>query len=147
MDTKEWKRRNKEKVREHGRKYYAKNKDRLLANSKKYQSLPRGRAGKLVSSAKKRAEKYGVGFDLTREWAQRILEAGVCQITGLEFDMVRTGSGCRNPMSPSIDRVKAGGDYTQDNCRVILTGLNFALNEWGEKTYREIAEAYLHVST
>ena len=88
--------------------------------SRKYESSPHGKSVRLVRDAKKRAMKDGLPFDLTVEWIEeRILDG--CPLSGMQFDL---SPGMVNPFSPSVDRVKNHLGYTQDNCRVIIYGLN-----------------------
>jgi hypothetical protein len=64
-----------------------------------------------------------------------------CELTGLSFELQPANQG-RKSRSPSVDRRDCAKGYTEDNCRVILWGLNAALHNWGETEYRAIAEAY-----
>lgn len=80
------------------------------------------------SHCKKSAKEKGIIFNLTKEWIKNRLDAGICEMSGIPFDM----TGKRTANIPSIDRVKSDGDYTQDNCRVILWSLNRALCNYGE---------------
>lgn len=70
--------------------------------------------------------------------------AGRCELTGMSFDFGKAPNGWKyNPQSPSIDRINSARGYTMDNCRVILTSLNNALSQYGDKYFEEVAIAYL----
>ena len=112
-----------------------------LERQKEYRQTPRGRAHHLYKSARQRAKKLRLEFDLTREWLEERLIYGRCEMSGLEF-----GYGVdarKHPYAPSLDRIDNDKGYTQDNCRVILWALNTALSWWGEDEFRGIAEAWL----
>jgi hypothetical protein len=65
-----------------------------------------------------------------------------CALSGLRFDLRIIGSGkARRPFAPSLDRIDSTGGYTRDNVRLVCQGVNFALNAYGEDTFREIAAA------
>lgn len=102
------------------------------------------RARTLLDSAKRRAKLQGVNCTIDMEWViSRITQR--CELTGLPFDLEGKVDYFKqrfNPYSPSIDR-RAWGDYSPENCRLILTALNIGINHWGEETYRNIAKAYL----
>lgn len=87
------------------------------------------RAKGLVHSARVRAAKRGVPFDLDQhvEEIQARIENGVCEMTGEPFDLISV----RSFDSPSIDRIAAGGGYTYDNIRIICYGMNCAVGTWG----------------
>lgn len=136
----------KNKDREHYQKY----KERILKRAKEYckknpewvlmhreRHRERNRHSVFWSRAKKSAKEQGVEFDLTKEWIKQRLDIGACEMTGISFDM----KGKRTPDSPSIDRVIPGGNYTMDNCRIILWSLNRALNNWGEEYFLKIFQA------
>lgn len=101
------------------------------------------RVNEMLISAKRRAKDYGTICAIDSDWIREKLQ-GNCELTGLRFDFEHGGRvGHFNPFSPSIDRKQAGGPYTPENCRMILTALNVGINFWGEATYRKIAIAYL----
>jgi hypothetical protein len=119
--------------------------DKALERSRrqvaKWKAKPEGRAYVLRGSAKHRAKKYGVPFDLTLEWLQVRIEAGRCEVTGLPFNM---DSNKRNtPFAPSVDRINSAGGYTEDNCRLVLFAVNAALGDWGEAVALDIIQAWL----
>lgn len=75
----------------------------------------------LIRSAKSRAAKKGIEFDLTLEWANDRW-TGKCELSGIEF---RQSTGRQNPYSPSIDRIDGSKGYIQGNCRFILSAINY----------------------
>lgn len=147
-----------DKDRESSRKWYAENRDKALAyqrnwiadNQEQYQvrrrkwrSNPVSRAREMVASARWSAKIKGMPFDLTREWLQPIIEAGVCQLTGLPFRLESLDGGLQNPYTASIDRIIPNLGYVKSNVRVILWALNAAFNSYGEFVFAEIAKVYL----
>ena len=99
------------------------------------------RASVLVSTARTRAKKRGLEFDLDEHIPriQERIDAGVCEITGSPFDL----SPGRKFNSPSIDRINPQRGYTYDNIRVVLNLVNAALGDWGEQTLRDVMGAWL----
>jgi hypothetical protein len=76
------------------------------------------------NSARTRAKKIDVPWDLTRPWC-RERWTGCCEITGIPFQKNPNGSG-KGPwsFSPSIDRIDSSRGYVKDNCKYILFGIN-----------------------
>jgi hypothetical protein len=68
------------------------------------------------------------------------VQAGVCELTGLRF---RKSQYRPNPFASSIDRIDSTKGYEPGNVRVVLWGINAALNVWGHDVYAQIASAYL----
>ena len=88
----------------------------------KFYVTARGRVTNLFNSSKNRSKTLGVDFDLTREWIAERLERGHCEVTGIPF-VLETGGGKghrTNSFSPSVDRIKQDGGYTQDNCQLVV---------------------------
>lgn len=81
------------------------------------------------SSVKGSAKKRGIEFRLSVEWFQERLDAGVCEMTGLPFDMTQK----RGRNTPSVDRRDPSGPYSPENCRMVLWSLNHALSNHGEE--------------
>lgn len=84
----------------------------------------------------------GTECNLTKEWLQAKVDAGLCELSGLPLDMETK----RGPNSPSIDRIDPRGGYTKENCRVILWFLNHALSNKGEQyaiqVFRAVVEKH-----
>lgn len=123
-------------------------KERLMNNSTRSvrehnsQKQPKNRAKKLLKSAKNRC-KGKVSID--QSWVEQKLVEGICELTGLPFDFVGNRMGSLNPFSPSLDRVdNSNRDYSPENTRVVLTCVNFALNQFGLETmlpvFKKLAE-------
>ncbi|KKN76145.1 hypothetical protein LCGC14_0373400 [marine sediment metagenome] len=89
------------------------------------------------------AKKKGWLFDLDFDWLFERVESGTCELSGLKFDLGLARVGKNNSYAPSIYRIVAGGDYTKENCRVVLHALNTALSDWGEDIYFDVAAAYM----
>lgn len=103
----------------------------------------RGRASALCAQARRRAKKLGVKFDLDVDWFYRRIKEGRCELTGLKFQLGPYQNKRTNPWAPSPDRIQPGGDYTKENCRLVLYWINNALNEFGEATLEVIASRIL----
>jgi hypothetical protein len=100
------------------------------------------RARSLVRAIEKRCRRTGTAFDLTPEWLTERLNTGACELTGMPF--VFKVEGARpDPFAPSVDRISAGGGYTQENCRVVLFAVNIAMNSWGLDVLLDISDALL----
>lgn len=97
------------------------------------------RASKLVAAAKSRAALKGLPFDLTVSWVQEALDSGVCEATGISFDLLSN----RGWNTPSLDQIQANSGYIMENTRVILFGLNAACGNWGENKVIEMANAIM----
>lgn len=83
--------------------------------------------------ARRAAKNAGVDFDLDRDWFEVRLAAGVCEMSGLPFDLrEKIGLGGRGPNSASVDRKDPSGGYTKANCRMVLWWINRAMVNLGE---------------
>lgn len=96
----------------------------------------------LLAAARSRARKKGVAFEVTsteRERLQSVINGGVCELSGLPFNMTVGESFYRD--SPSLDRIKPELGYVDGNLRVILYGLNAAIGSWGLDRLMEMIDA------
>ena len=94
-----------------------------------------GRTTSLIRAIKYRSKKKRFEFDLTRDWFIERLERGVCEVTGLSFEL---GGGRReerltHPFSPSVDRISPGKGYTGNNCRLVVLNYNMAKGEFAHE--------------
>lgn len=104
------------------------------------------RASLLMTAVIGRCKKGKLPLEIDSKWIEKILEHGVCQVSGLPFDYGKHPTTRRNPFGPSIDQIVAGEGYTLKNSRVVLTALNLALCEWGVDTYTQIAQEVLRAN-
>ena len=109
-----------------------------------YRKTTLGKAGQLLGSAKTRASKKNLEVTITKEWILEKLNQGVCELSGVLFDMSPSGRKNRNPKSPSIDRINSSLGYTPENSRIILLSLNDALNQYGLEHFLEMAKAVIN---
>jgi len=109
-------------------------------NTKRYDSLE-GKAKTMVLAAKARAKSKNLEFDLDEKMiAPRVIK-GVCEFTGIAFDLSYKTESFKNPFSPSIDRIDSSKGYVLSNIRVVLTAVNTALGEDGEEVMYPILKA------
>ena len=95
---------------------------------KRYYSTKKGKASMLACSAKQRARKRGLPCQITQKWVMDRLEKGVCEVTGLPFD-ISAGNG-RSAFSPSLHRKNSKRGYTYRNTQVVVWVHNAACNDW-----------------
>jgi len=96
----------------------------------------------LLASAKRRARKAGMLFDLTPEFADTLWKDGRCAVTGRNFSLQRFPDALvKHPFAPSIDRKLSSGGYTKDNVRLVCVAVNFGMGQWGEEVFLELAHA------
>jgi hypothetical protein len=102
---------------------------------------------RLLGKARSRAAERALPYSLTLTWSLDRLERQRfrCALTGLPFrlDPVPGSDWTKNPYQPSFDRIDCALGYEPANVRLVLSAVNFALNEWGESVFAEIAAAYL----
>jgi len=127
---------------------YQKDSLAYIKRAKKYRLTYQGRAVSLVSSARQRAKKKGLPFDIDVEWVRQLfeLQEEKCSETGLPFcykERADHGYGFFNPFAPSLDQIKADKGYTKDNVRLVLCIVNLGLNSFGDSVFEQVAKAYL----
>jgi hypothetical protein len=98
----------------------------------------------LLNRALRRAKRLGITCDLTPEDLKALWSrcGGCCEVSGRPFSK-DTYEDCQvpRPFAPSLDRINCQFGYTKTNTRLVCVAVNFALNEWGDDVYLELAEA------
>ena len=95
------------------------------------------RGAHLRAMAVTRARKKGIPCSITAEWVQEKIDRGVCELTGIPFNMIAS----RSWDSPSLDQIMPAAGYTPENTRVVLFSVNVMMNNWGEQKIIEMANA------
>lgn len=129
---------------------YGRNREKYLAWRARWGSSTVGRLTTVLCSARARAKKRGLPFDLDMEWLAGLweLQGGRCALTGLPMETPFRAEEATNkrhfhPFSPSLDRITPGLGYTKENTRLVCTAINLALNEFGGDVFEQIAKGYL----
>jgi hypothetical protein len=110
-----------------------------------YRSL-KGRLVELLRSAKRRAKKRSLNFNLTLEFLEALwaVQNDRCAVTGLILNIPQTtNNGKAQPFSPSIDRIDPAKGYTEGNVRIVCYVVNCALH-FGINVFSVISRAYLN---
>jgi len=126
--------------RKHGAEYYERRKGWYKRNYLETLSDLDVRSARLLSAIKARSRKAGLPTDMTRGWLKGKLFAGTCELSGRGFVLEGSSKYRVHPFSPSVDRIDSSRGYTEENCRMVLSCINIAINEWGYDLYMQIAE-------
>lgn len=113
-----------------------------------FEMLLRDKLVRALQMARRRSENKKVDIDINYHYVRSLYDSqcGKCLLTDIPFTVSKRDKDSvhrTNPYTPSIDRIDSVKGYTKDNIRLVIWGLNWAIGEWGEETYREIALAYL----
>jgi len=100
-----------------------------------------GRAYRIVLSARIRAKRYALEFNLTTKDIEKRLRLMKCEITGLDLVLARNGTTNYNPWAPSLDRKDPKKGYTKQNTRLVCVAYNVAKGEWSEDVLRTLVSA------
>ena len=99
-----------------------------------------------LPTAKHRAKKRGMAFDLTEEWVKEQMERQdfKCALTGIPFLADEVAYRVR-AYAPSLDRIDNAWGYTTDNVRIVVFAVNLMLSDWGEEVFDRVAKGYRQV--
>lgn len=92
----------------------------------------------LWHNSKTRSENHSISV----EWIKEKLETGICEVTGLPFELVY-GKG-KVPWSPSLDQIIPGNGYTPENTRVVVWLYNSAKNIFTDEDVLKMAQALVN---
>jgi len=126
---------------------YAKDREKYKRYRREYGRSLVGKLKGLLNSARGRAKKHQLIFDLDIDWLmeQHKKQDGKCSLTGIPFKFDFNYDLSRHfiPDSPSLDRINPVAGYTKENTRLVCTAINIAMNSFGEEFFTLLCEAYL----
>lgn len=88
-----------------------------------YKSI-HGRVLTLLKSANRRADNFQQPCDLDYDFIYTKLKKGICEVTGITFDLNKPKITVKNPYAPSIDRIDSSIGYTKHNTRLVIWQYN-----------------------
>ena len=92
------------------------------------------RAQRLHGNAQKRAKANGwPAPDFDSLWVEEKILAGICEATGIEFDLhtkVSSSVHAKNPWVPSLDRIDSQKPYLKDNVQLVVFMYNVCKAEF-----------------
>lgn len=91
-------------------------------------------------TAKGRAKRRNLEFDLDPGAIQTRFETGLCEATGIPYRI--NSGGVASWDSPSLDRINPSLGYTMNNVRIVLWAFNAACGTWGPHILMLIADSY-----
>lgn len=112
--------------------------------SERYYASQKLRAYQLWHRAKRRAEVSNLEFSLTRSWVEELLAYGVCQVTGIAFDLSKSTRTRQNPLCPTIDRINPALGYTPSNSRMVTWIYNRAKGDGTDAEVLAFAKVVLN---
>jgi hypothetical protein len=112
---------------DYAKKHYVRNSEKTIKRMLAYRQTLEGHAKALILSARTRAKKYSLEFEITNDWVLERLRRGVCEKSGLKFAAPRTGG--RVGTASSIDRIDPKQGYTFRNAQVVCNMYNTGKNQ------------------
>lgn len=109
------------------------------AGRTEYRRTAKGLASDLMTGPKKR----GSVVTITSEWIANKIDAGVCEVTGIAFDL-SPPNGRRRPFCPSLDQKIPGRGYTIENTQVVCWIYNAAKGNASHEDVMIMARALLN---
>lgn len=99
---------------------------------------------KVCSSKRSSARRKHLRFALKPEYLELLWknQGGRCAVTGTLFsDKLVQDAFVKQPLLPSLDRIEPNKGYIPGNVRFVLTMVNFAINQWGDAIFAQVAKS------
>lgn len=119
-------------------KQNARSKQLFDAANAKRRMRPETRAIEMWRSARKRSLDKGRDFTLTYERVLNAVKHGVCEKTGMLFDLSRTKNTTKNHMCPSLDKIDPKGIYSDENVQVVCWWYNAGKQEMSNSEFEKL---------
>lgn len=101
-------------------------------------------AWRLYNSAKTKAKRRGLSFNLAYTDVLRPVKGGVCQVTGIPFDhRAKPAKGVDLPFRASLDRVDNTVGYLPNNIQIVCCIYNRSKGMWNVEDVETMAKAIM----
>ena len=132
----------KDQIKEYMKKYRENHKDQAKEHQRNYRKTDSGRASKLLTTAKQRAKRKGLAFDLDKKWVLKKLKKRVCEYSGIKLDLEKNKNGCFHSLNaPSLDKKDSRKGYTKRNTFLVAWCINNSKGAWNKKDWKKVREA------
>lgn len=115
--------------------YHKKNTEKRRAIDAKRLASPVGRAGNIYRAARRRSLAKGIEFSVSLARIERALVLGICERTGIAFDLSRPDGVSRNPYAASIDRIDPFLGYTDGNVQIVVSMYNLGKSQFTDAEF------------
>lgn len=117
-------------------------KDYLKTYNKNRSSTSDGLAIRILIAARTRQRKKDMKlpFDITRDWIKEKIEKGVCEVSGIKFDL-SFNKTLKRPFSPSLDKKDPYKPYTKENCQIVCFIYNIAKGQFSHNDVLKLAQS------
>jgi hypothetical protein len=105
---------------------------KMFVYSRNRYSSKEGRAKQMFNSAKCRAKKRNIEFNLSFELVRSLVEIGHCPKTGFRFNLIVPDDTNIGPLAPSLDRKEASKGYTNENVQIVCNMYNMGKSDADE---------------
>ena len=107
-----------------------------------YQTDLRTRIVQMVRVARSRAKANGIPHDLDEnDIYQRVL-AGICEATGVPFDLRSGNAVSRRPFGPSLDQKVPAAGYTRENVQVVCLAYNLMKSNFAPEDVESLTSGW-----
>jgi hypothetical protein len=117
---------------EYNAAHYAKNKESRKAQTGAYKLSTGGTVNRIIASAKSRAVKNGLAFNVEPIQIELMLHIGVCAKSGVPFNLERKRVTGFKPFAPALDRIDSQRGYEFDNVQLVCNMFNLGKSSFDE---------------
>lgn len=99
------------------------------SDASRLRSCPKRKVANIISSKRHHCKTHGIDFNLTRQWYQEKIDAGICEVLGIPIYLNTDEGNTAGQYEAQIDRINPKHGYTMNNCRVVCRWFNIAKGE------------------
>lgn len=134
-----YQKKNRAKIRQYQKKWYASNRDMILAKSSKSRETMVGRLRVLLYSAKRRSISRNIPFNLTYEHLKDLwfLQNGQCALSGAKMELKSdpVDFSSKNSRLVSLDRIDSNSGYVSGNIQLVCYGVNLMKSDMNQDEF------------